>query len=132
MKKIGLIVGMLFLIVSNSYAGHGVERGMVEIKDQGKLESIISKFLSKHLRSCALGIQNESFTVESVKVENVRVDQGIIDTYYTIDLSYDAFRNDVISNDITVKVLDSDFDNWRDYEEKLSSEISFDRNGLCK
>ena len=132
MKKTILVSLFVVLNSLNAFAGHGVERGLVQINDGGKLETIITKFLSKKLKSCSLGIKDENFTVLSVVVTEDRVDNGITDLYYEINLSYGAVKNDVITNDITVKVLDSDFDNWKDYEEKLSSEISYDRNGHCK
>ena len=132
MKKTVLVALFSLLMSASSIAGHGVERGFVKIDDGGKLETNISKFLSKKLKSCSLGLSSEVFTVESVQVTEDRVDNGITDLYYEVSLSYDAERNDIIKNDITVKIVDSAFHNWSDYEEKLTSEISFDRNGFCK
>ncbi len=132
MKKTSLVIFFTLFTTVNAFAGHGVERGLVKINDAGKLETIISKFISKKLKSCSLGLSNELFTVENVKITRDRVDNGITDLYYEIDLSYDAERNDVITNDITIKVLDSDFHNWRDYEEKLTFEVTADANNFCK
>lgn len=91
----------------------------------------IVKYLEKKLVVCTLDRGDEVMTVEKITVREDHVDNGITDLYYTIDITYDAVRNDQTTNDIRVNVLDSDFDNWREYEEKLSFEITYDRHKFC-
>lgn len=92
----------------------------------------IEKYLNAKLAICSLGYADESFTVTNVETRNHRVDQGIIDVYYTITLKYESVRNDVIQNGLVVEILDSDFDNWREYSEKLSFEVVKDENSFCR
>lgn len=124
MKK-ALMVLVLGLS-TQAFAGVNLDTSRVELNPE------ISKYLSQVLTKCSLShVGEETFAVEKMNIKKVRVDQGIVDEYYTFDISYKAFRNDEIVNSITVEVLDADFDNWREYSEKLSYEIKSDANGFC-
>ena len=132
MKKTFLSAMIGLIVSTNAFADHGVERGLVKIEGASSLKTEIVEFLQKKLRACVLGNNNtDFFKLEKLNVREDRVDNGIIDYYYTLDFSYDATRNDQTSNAISVKVLDSKFDNWREYEEKLSFEIAYDRHKFC-
>lgn len=122
---------LLTLVFSlNSFAsGNGVERGSAMINTNGVLNNEIVKYLGKQLQKCA-PYSNDSFIIKSVKEESLRVDQGIIDLYYNVDLVQKNSKGEKV-NEIHVRVLDSDFDNWRNYEEKLSIEVFKDKNNLC-
>lgn len=123
MKKVILA---LVMIISAQTQAHT----LISNHKFGEVE--IEKFLDAKLAICSLGYADESFTVTNVETRNHRVDQGIIDVYYTITLKYESVRNDVIQNGLVVEILDSDFDNWREYSEKLSFEVVKDENSFCR
>lgn len=129
MKFLSLFFTLLLSL--NLYAGHGVERGSIRIDDNKNIRPEIKRFIEKQLERCTNGEKDETFNLDKLEVNEYRVDQGIIDVEYHLQFTYDAVRNDVLTNTIKVKILDSDFDNWRDYEEKLSLEITYDQNNFC-
>lgn len=88
MKKLILILTISLYYSVNAFAGHGVERGVAKLDDAGLLNGVISEYLSKRLAVCASGATNEVFNVLDVKLTRDRVDNGIIDDYYTVDLGY--------------------------------------------
>lgn len=92
----------------------------------------VEQYLNAKLAKCSLGYADEVFTVTNVQTRNHKVDQGIIDVYYTVTLKYESVRNDIIQNDLVVEILDADFDNWREYSEKLSFEVVKDENSFCR
>jgi len=121
----------LLLLSFEAMAGHGVERGSIKINDSKGINSEIISFIETRLQRCTLGDRDEEMNIEKIETKEIPVDQGIIDVEYNFVISYDAVRNDVNSNTIKVKVLDSDFDNWRNYSEKLSLDITYDQNNFC-
>jgi hypothetical protein len=121
----------IFLISFNAFAGHGVERGNIKINDSLGINSEIISFMETKLQRCTLSDRNEEMKIEKVETKEIRVDQGIIDVEYNFVISYDVVRNDVNSNTIKVKVVDSDYDNWRNYSDKLSLDITYDQNNFC-
>lgn len=123
MKTLAIIIGLL--ISTQSFA-------LTLDLNRNELNPEIVKYLETKLVRCTLDIGNEVFKLEKLEVVNDRVDNGIVDRYYTMEFSYDAVRNDVISNDITVKVVDSDFNNYRNYSERLTFEVVQDRNNFCQ
>ena len=123
-------LAILFLSF-NAMAGHGVERGGIKINDSKDINPEIIRFMEKNLEKCTLGDRDEEMNIEKIETNEIRVDQGIIDVEYNFVISYDAVRNDVNSNTIKVKVVDSDYDNWRNYDEKLSLDITYDQNNFC-
>jgi hypothetical protein len=117
----------------NALAGNGVERGSVMIKNSKEIDAMnpeILKFLSKKLVRCSNTIQSDYFEVSEISLRREKIDQGIIDYFYKIKLNHIS-KNAESLNRITVEILDSDFHNWRDYEEKLSLEILNDQNNQC-
>jgi hypothetical protein len=118
-------LSILVLILSFSvFAGNGVERGSVMIKTNSDVNSEITDYLSKKLDSCLdVGARTEGYTfvVDDVLLNRVRVDQGIVDLYYHFEGNI-VSGNKVILENVRVEILDSDFHNWRNYEEKLSVE----------
>lgn len=118
-----LTIGTLFLSLNTLAATVDLQKNT--------LNPEIANFLANKLTKCTLDIGNEVFYVEKIQTRNIKIDQGITDVEYTIDITYDAVRNDVLTNDIRVVVLDSDFDNYKNYEERLSLEIIYDRNNFC-
>ena len=123
----------LIILSSGASAGNGVERGSVMIKTSGE-ETIISpeilNFLSKKLAHCSNTNSSEYFEVSEVSIRREKIDQGIIDHFYKIELNHISEKAESL-NKVTVEILDSDFHNWRDYEEKLSLEILNDQNKQC-
>ncbi len=129
MKIISVILIALTLSTT-ALAGNGVERGSVMIKGSKEISSDILNYLSKQLTKCSDSNTLESFSIKNLSQRNHKVDQGIIDVYYRIDLIHQDQSGKKL-NDLTIEVLDSDFDNWRQYEEKLSMEIINDQNNFC-
>ena len=127
-----------FLLVMNfsfsAFAGNGVERGSVMIKTNSDVNSEITNYLSKKLDSC-LGMEsnaeNYTFVVNDVLLNRVRVDQGIVDLYYHFEGKI-LDGNKIILENVRVEILDSDFHNWRNYEEKLSVESISNNINNCK
>ena len=127
-----------FLLVMNisfsAFAGNGVERGSVMIKTSSDVNSEITNYLSKKLDSC-LGMEanaeNYTFVVNDVLLNRVRIDQGIVDLYYHFEGNI-LDGNKVILENVRVEILDSDFHNWRNYEEKLSVESISNNINNCK
>jgi hypothetical protein len=95
------------------------------------LKPEIANFLKKELVKCTLDAGNEVFYVENIKTKSIRVDNGIVDVEYTIDITYDAVRNDVLTNTLKVVVMDYDFNNYKNYEERLTMNIVYDQNNFC-
>ena len=128
-----LLTFSLIILSSTASAGNGVERGSVMIKASGEETNIspeILKFLSKKLARCSSVNRSEYFEVSEVSIRREKIDQGIIDYFYKIELNHIS-ENAESLNKVTVEILDSDFHNWRDYEEKLSLEILNDQNKQC-
>nr|BDT28396.1 hypothetical protein BHI3_18620 [Bacteriovorax sp. HI3] len=123
MKKMILALVLAMTAQANAYT-------LVSNHKFGEVE--IEKYLNTKLAKCSLGYADEVFTVTNVQTREHRVDQGIIDVYYTITLKYESVRNDVIQNGLVVEILDADFDNWREYSEKLSFEVLKDENSFCR
>lgn len=131
MKKLILILTISLACSVNAFAGHGVERGLVKIEDKGLLKDFVASFLAKKLSACAQGSLDEVFQVLSVVMRKHKVDNGIIDYYYDVKLAQVGATPE-LGNEIAVTVADYDYSNWEKYEEKLSSEISYDKLGFCR
>lgn len=127
-----LLAVPLSLLISNfSWAGNGVERGVV-VSGVVQFEvPEVSQFLIKQLANCKLGQGLETFNIKSVQQTRDRVDQGIIDIYYSIELEHLSTDGQIL-NSLSMEILDSDFSNWRNYEEKLSVNLIKDQNNFCK
>lgn len=122
-----IVVGLLFLISTlSAFADVNL------VLNRANLPAEITGYLTKKLATCSLGLSEETFEITKLDVKKIRVDNGIIDVLYTIELGYTSFRNDVIYNDVTVEVMDSDFSNYKNYEERLSFNVIYDRNQFCK
>jgi hypothetical protein len=119
-----IMIALLTLATVSSYAAS------IEVQNN-VLKSEIAEYLNKNLVKCTLDIGNEVFYVKKVQKKEIRVDQGITDVEYTIDVTYDAVRNDVLTNNFRVVILDSDFSNYNNYEERLSMKITYDQNNFC-
>jgi len=119
-----IIITLLALVTVSSYAA------TIEVQNN-VLKSEIAEYLNKNLVRCTLDIGNEIFYVEKVQKKEIRIDQGITDVEYTIDVTYDAVRNDVLTNTVRVVLLDADFSNYKNYEERLSMKITYDQNNFC-
>lgn len=123
-----LVLALLF--ISQISAGNGVERGRVILNHSNEMSPEISKFIEKQLGKCVVGAKTNIFNVQKVEERTDRIDQGIIDVYYNLQLSQKTETGKLI-NELEIEVLDSDFDNWRHYEEKLSLDIKSDMNKKC-
>lgn len=119
------------ILAAQSFAGNGVERGSVMIQGITPENEEITQYLKKELGQCSTLDQGDYFKIHKISQRRERVDQGIIDIYYQINLDHLNSDNQFV-NQITVEILDSDFHNWRHYEEKLSIEYLQDNNNLCK
>lgn len=124
----GFIWSILFLSAVN--AGNGVERGKVILNNSNEINPEISKFIEKQLSKCVVGAQANVFNVKNLEERKERVDQGITDIYYSLKLLQNSESGKLI-NELEIEVLDSDFSNWRHYEEKLSLDIKSDMNKTC-
>lgn len=129
MKKLILIL-TLSLLSLQSFAGHGVERGLVNVDDRGLLDRVISGYISQRLAICSLGVAGEKFSVLDLKIKKHKVDQGIIDTYYTIAIGYSV--NEENLGALEIKLTDWDFNNYKTLDEKIAFEVSQDHTGLCR
>ena len=129
MKKLYFFL-LLITLVSQALAGNGVERGSVKINDKGLIIPEISEYLKKSLFKCGLETIQNTFEISKISEHRERVDQGIIDIYYQIELNH-LDQSGSLVNNITLELLDSDFHNWRHYEEKLRLEILNDQKQLC-
>lgn len=129
MKKLLLIL-TLSLMSAQSFAGHGVERGLVSVDDRGLLSRVISEYISKRLSSCSQGLIGEVFSVLNLKVRKDVVDNGIVDYYYTVDLGYSVNGENMAG--LEVKLIDWSLSNYDTIEQKISFEVSQDNSGLCK
>ena len=128
--KIFLILALVMSFSSPLWAGNGVERGSVMINTSSEINSEIQNYLGKELRKCSDSKKKNSFSIMSISLRRHKVDQGITDLYYRIHLIHQDHAGRYL-NDLTIEVLDSDFHNWRQYEEKLSMEIINDQNNMC-
>ncbi len=124
----GLVLSVFFL--GQVHAGNGVERGRVILNNSNEMNPEISKFIEKQLGKCVVGSKTNIFNVQKVEERKDRVDQGIIDIYYNLKLLQNNDSGKLI-NELEIEVLDSDFNNWRHYEEKLSIDIKSDMNKTC-
>lgn len=113
-----------------SFAGNGVERGSVMIEGASNINPEIKRYVGKVLLKCTNDSEGDHFEVEELTTRKERIDQGIIDVFYKIKLKHIANKK-IILNSITIEILDSDFHNWRNYEEKLSYEVINDQNKRC-
>lgn len=121
----------LILFTLPIYAGNGVERGRLIMTGQFKIQKEIKNYLSKKIARCSLGIREEKFDIRNISITKDKVDQGITDYYYQIQLAH-IDNKGINLNDITVEIEDADYDNWRRYEERLSIQLLNDVNGNCK
>lgn len=128
--KIIATITLFIALTTQVMAGNGVERGSVMIKGHSDISSDILNYLSKQLVKCSSSHVAQNFSIKNLSLRKDRIDQGIIDLYYRIDLIHQDQSGKKL-NDLTIEVLDSDFDNWRQYEEKLSMEIINDQNNFC-
>lgn len=129
MKKLILILTLSLLSVQ-SFAGHGVERGLVNVDDRGLLDRVISGYISKRLAICSQGVAGEKFSVMKLEVKKHRVDTGILDVYYTIAIGYSV--NEENLGALEIKLIDWDYNNYDTLDQKIAFEVSQDHTGLCK
>lgn len=124
---------LLFICVGQAaLAGNGVERGSVMIQTKSEVSSEITNFLAKKIDSCFVTQkQNLTFVVNELTLNRVRIDQGIIDIYYQFDGTI-VNGNNVVLENVKVEILDSDFHNWRNYEEKLTIESTSNNIKNCQ
>lgn len=130
MKSLRVMILLNLMFVSVAFAGNGVERGSVMIKGASDINPEIKSYIGKVLSKCSSNLEREHFEVEEVSTRRERIDQGIIDVFYKFKLKHIAEKN-IVLNSITIEVMDSDFHNWRNYEEKLSFEVVNDQNNSC-
>ena len=129
MKKLILIL-TLSLLSAQSFAGHGVERGLVNIDDGGLVNRVISAYISKRLTACSQGVAGELFTIMNIKLKKDKVDNGVVDDYYTVDVGY--YVNGEAMASLEIKLIDWSISNYDTIEQKISFEVSQDHSGLCK
>lgn len=125
------IITLILLSVSiSSFAGNGVERGSITVLNNFNLDRNIQNYLHKGLQNCAPSIERGTFKVKDLRVFADDIDQGITDYYYSIDLVHEN-NFGVVINEVSVEVEDSDYSNYRKYEERLSLKLIKDKNNFC-
>lgn len=129
MKSLSIFL-LLAVTISTSFAGNGVERGRLINQSGFGLKAEIESYLHKKLKNCALESSADSFVVDSIELKKDEVDQGIVDLYYRMDITHKNKSGRKV-NDLSIELEDSDYSNWRKYEEKLSIEVLKDTNKLC-
>lgn len=129
MKKFILILTLSLLSVQ-SFAGHGVERGLVKVEDGGLVNREISAYISKRLAVCSQGVAGEVFSILNIKLKKDKVDNGVVDDYYTVDVGY--YVNGEAMAGLEIKLIDWSISNYDTIEQKISFEVSQDHSGLCK
>ena len=130
MKSFLAIILLSCVLSAQAFAGNGVERGSVMIKGASDINPEIKDYVGKVLTKCSADLDKEHFEVEELSTRRLKIDNGITDIFYKFKLKHIAEKN-IILNSITIEVLDSDFHNWRNYEEKLSYEVVNDQNKRC-
>jgi len=96
----------------------------------GFLEKVFSLLISRRLEESSQGVAGETFSILNLKVKKDRVDNGIIDYYYTLDLGYSVNGENMAG--LEVKLVDWSLSNYDTIDQKISFEISQDNSGLCK
>lgn len=130
MKNILSLILLSYLSLTAAYAGNGVERGSVMIKGAGDIQAEIKDYLAMNLSKCNPSNPGDYFELKKQSLRKEKIDQGITDLFYQFEINHLNKNNEKL-NSITVEILDSDFHNWRRYEEKLSFEIINDQNQQC-
>lgn len=120
----GVLIAMVLMISTQAMAAVNLDLG------NNKLDREIAGYLARRLEVCSQGVAEEKFTVMNLEVRKHKVDQGIIDTYYTIAIGYTV--NEENLGALEVKLTDWDFHNYTTLDEKIAFEISQDHTGLCK
>jgi hypothetical protein len=129
MKKLITFLTLSLLSVQ-SFAGHGVERGLVNIDDGGLVNRVISAYISKRLTACSQGVAGELFSILNIKLKKDVIDNGIVDDYYTVDVGYSV--NGEAMAGLEIKLVEWALNNYDTIEQKISFEVSQDQSGLCK
>lgn len=129
MKKIVLI--LCLVLSQQTWAGNGVERGLIRLPENADLSREVQDYLSRLLGKCVQQSATELFKVSRYQLELDRVDQGIIDEYHSFEIVQLNQAGEVL-NQIELKVLDASFSNYRHYDERLSVEKLIDRQSACR
>lgn len=125
-----MLLNLLTVVFSlSAFAGNGIERGYVLQGTNTDLSPVIVNYLDKKLQGCRTSDGLNTFTIKSVGKWKDRVDQGIIDIYYLIDIEHISPEG---SGAINVEIVDSAYSNWTDYEEKLSIRLVKDEKQICQ
>ena len=91
-------------LVSVSAFAHGVERGSVDYRKigdalNGDVQNEINQYVSQN---CA--IENKTFSAVNVEVREERIDQGVIDFFYTVD--FEVLVDGVVVGSLQLEVED--------------------------
>ncbi len=131
MKNVFLPLFLILTTSLNTFAGNGVERGRIVFNSSNDLNIEITNYVEGQLSRCTVGLAKGVFNLSKIEERKERIDQGITDIYYLMSIQH-LDENGNSLNQIEIEVLDSDFSNWRNYEEKLSIEFKADNNNMCK
>jgi hypothetical protein len=133
LKSLNTQVFLSTLLVTFSFqifAGNGVERGRVLMPLDSHVKQEVTSFLSKQVSICSKNFEEDTFHVTHFDLKKDEVDQGIVDHYYKFDLLQINNIGEEI-NEISIEIEDTDYSNWKVYEEKLSIQFLKDKNKLC-
>lgn len=108
MKK---LLGTLF-VLTTALSGF-TDSQVVYYPAATPMNTEIKTFLNDHIKtSCPSAFANGDVYVSDTKVEYDEIDQGQVDTYYTVTVIAENFMgNDDYSDEITVVIEDADLSN---------------------
>ncbi|GAB4016583.1 MAG: hypothetical protein Fur0010_16480 [Bdellovibrio sp.] len=128
MKKVLILLSLL--ICHAASAGNGVERGRIYIPSEVKLIPEVADYIARVLVNCSSDPKTELFKVANYKLRKDRVDQGIIDEYHSFKIDQFNVAGQRI-NSIELEIVDAEFSNYRNYDERLYIEKISDEQKTC-
>lgn len=118
------VIALVMMVSAQAFGSVNLDLG------DNKLSRDLTDYLAKRLAVCSQGVAQESFVVYKIDAKKHVVDNGVVDTYYTIDLGYIVGGENLAG--LEVKLIDWDYSNYETMEQKVSFEISQDHSSLCK
>lgn len=132
-KQLHSILILAVFILSSSFAtaGNGVERGRIINGTNVLLQPEIIKYLKSNVSACPQKKAENLFVISNIQTKLDRVDNGIVDTYYLLQMKQIADSGNLLG-EVDIEILDSDFHNWKDYSERLSFKVINKNGNFCQ